>query len=210
MKAPWPGGHRVRRCARLALPRLGLVPTLAVVAAIGLTTVFAAGASAAVLTASPYEYLGWGNPQPPTEVMSATGLHDVTLAFVLSHKRCNPEWDGQRPLLGGTDQRAIEQIRAAGGDLAVSFGGWSGRKLGTTCRTASQLAGAYQKVIAAYSLEAIDIDIEHTELSSKATRLRVAQALAIVQAHDPGLEISITMPTGLSGPGRAESARMSG
>jgi hypothetical protein len=155
------------------------------------------------LTASPYEYLGWGNPQPPASVISATGVRDLTLAFILSQGRCNPAWDGARPLSGGADQGAIEAIRAAGGDVVVSFGGWSGRKLGSSCKSASALAGAYQKVIDAYKLKAIDIDIEHGEFTSAATRRRVVAALAIVQAANPGLEISITLGTGVGGPERA-------
>jgi chitinase len=162
-----------------------------------------AGASASVLTASPYEYLGWGNPQAPTSVMAASGIHDLTLAFMLSHGRCNPTWDGSRPLTGGPDQSAIEAIRSAGGDVAVSFGGWSGRKLGSSCRSAAALAGAYQKVINAYALRAIDIDIEHTEFTNAATRKRVVAALASVQAANPRLEISITLPTAPNGPDRA-------
>ena len=150
--------------------------------------------------ASPYEYLGWGNPQAPTAVMAATGLQDLTLAFMLSHGTCNPAWDGSRPLLGGTDQAAINAIRAAGGDVTVSFGGWSGRKLGSSCKTAAALAGAYQKVIDAYSLKSIDIDIEHGEFNNKKTRVRVVAALAAVQAANPGLEISVTMGTGEAGP----------
>lgn len=42
---------------------------------------------------------------------------------------------------GGADQAAIEAIRGAGGDVVVSFGGWSGKKLGSSSRmvsTASQ------------------------------------------------------------------------
>lgn len=152
------------------------------------------------LTASPYEYLGWGDPPAPASVLATTGLHDLTLAFILSRGRCNPAWDGWRPLAGGADQRAIEAIRAAGGDVAVSFGGWSGRKLGSSCRTAAALARAYQQVIDAYALRAIDIDIEHTEFASARTRRRVAQALASVQAANPRLEISITMPTEPAGP----------
>ena len=68
---------------------------------------FAAPAAAAqpVELAAPYEYLGWGEPQPPASVLAATGVHDLTLAFILSRGKCNPEWDGQRPLLGGSDQR---------------------------------------------------------------------------------------------------------
>src|SRR5271166_3288067 len=122
--------------------------------------------------AAPYEYLGWGDPQPPTSVMAWTGLDDLTLAFILSHGSCNPEWDGSRPLLGGSDQAAIESIRAAGGEVDVSFGGWSGKKLGNSCRTPAALAAAYQKVIDAYSLKAIDIDIEHGEFTNKKVRKR--------------------------------------
>ena len=59
--------------------------------------------------AAPYEYMGWGDPQPPAEVLADTGLHDLTLAFILSRGKCNPEWDGRRPLLGGSDQAAIER-----------------------------------------------------------------------------------------------------
>ncbi len=55
-------------------------------------------------------------------------------------------------------------------------------------------------MIAAYSLKAIDIDIEHGEMSNKKTRVRVVEALAQVQRADPGLAISITMGTAESGP----------
>ncbi len=152
--------------------------------------------------AAPYEYMGWGDPQPPAQVMAASGIRDFTLAFVLSKGSCNPEWDGGRPLLGGVDQRTIEAIREAGGEVVVSFGGWSGKKLGSSCKTASALAAAYEKVIAAYSLHAIDVDIEHTEFTNKKTRLRVVQALSQVAQTDPGIEISITMGTEQSGPER--------
>jgi chitinase len=160
-----------------------------------------AGASSQpVELAAPYEYLGWGNPQPPTSVMAATGIQDFTLAFILSHGSCNPEWDGARPLTGGSDEAAIESIRAAGGEVDVSFGGWSGKKLGNSCKTASALADAYQKVIDAYSLKAIDIDIEHTEFTSAKVRKRVVGALAIVQGTNPGLEISVTFASNETGP----------
>jgi chitinase len=150
--------------------------------------------------AAPYEYLGWGSPQAPANVLAASGVSDLTLAFVLSHGACNPEWDGSRPLLGGSDQAAIASIRAAGGDVVASFGGWSGKKLGSSCRTPAALAGAYQKVIDAYSLRAIDIDIEHGEVSSAAVRKRVIAALAIVRSANPGIEISITFAATDAGP----------
>jgi chitinase len=185
--------------------QLGLLFTAAIAAAImcGLAAFGASSAGAStqpVEMAAPYEYLGWGEPQPPTSVMAATGIQDFTLAFILTRGKCNPEWDGERPLLGGTDQRTIEAIRVAGGEVDVSFGGWSGKKLGNSCRTPTALAGAYQKVINDYSLHAIDIDIEHTEFTSRKVRKRVIEALAIVHADDPSLEISITFGTEETGP----------
>jgi chitinase len=173
----------------------------AVACALALVSPSPAGASTQPIEmAAPYEYLGWGDPQPPASVITTTGLHDVTLAFVLSHGKCNPEWDGERPLLGGSDQKAIESIRAAGGEVDVSFGGWSGKKLGSSCKTPEALAAAYQKVIDAYSLRAIDVDIEHGELNSKKVRKRVIEALAIVQRQNPGIEISVTFGTEEGGP----------
>ena len=84
--------------------------------------------------------------------------------------------------------------------MDVSFGGWSGKKLGSSCKTPAALAAAYQKVIAAYSLKAIDMDIEHAEFTSKKTRRRVVEALAILQREDPAIEISITFASNETGP----------
>src|SRR6266540_1730525 len=102
------------------------------------------------MAAAPCEYFGWGNPQDPTTVMARTGIRWFTLAFILSDGGCNPKWDGRRGLTGGVDQANINKIRARGGDVVVSFGGWAGTKLGEKCSTAAALAGAYQKVINAY------------------------------------------------------------
>ena len=96
--------------------------------------------------AAPYLYEGWGSPPNPATVMNATGVKWFTMAFILSNGYCNPMWDGNRPLTGGDDQSKINSIRSAGGDIVVSFGGWSGNKLGEKCSSASSLAGAYQKV----------------------------------------------------------------
>jgi hypothetical protein len=135
-----------------------------------------ASAAGPGIAVAPYEYFGWGSPQNPTSVMSATGVRWFTLAFMLSNGDCTAAWDGERPLAGGNDQAKINAIRAAGGDVIVSFGGWSGDKLGEHCSSASALAGAYQRVINAYSLKAIDVDIENTEFGSATVRQRVISA----------------------------------
>ncbi|MEU0206704.1 alpha-galactosidase [Streptomyces canus] len=159
-----------------------------------------AAAASPGMAVAPYEYLGWGNPPNPTSVMSATGVKWFTLAFILSDGGCNPKWDGSRPLTGGTDQSRIDAIRSAGGDVIVSVGGWSGNKLGERCSSASALAGAYQKVIDAYRLKALDIDIENTEWSKATVRQRVVDALKTVKANNPGLKTVITFGTTTSGP----------
>ncbi|MFD8723851.1 alpha-galactosidase [Streptomyces sp. NPDC059629] len=159
-----------------------------------------AAAASPGFAVAPYEYLGWGSPQNPTSVMSATGVKWFTLAFVLSDGTCNPKWDGSRPLTGGDDQAKINAIRAAGGDVVVSVGGWSGDKLGEKCSSAAALAGAYQKVISAYQLKALDIDIENTEWSNATVRQRVVDALKTVKANNPGLKTVITFGTTTGGP----------
>jgi hypothetical protein len=151
--------------------------------------------------AAPYLYEGWGNPPSVSTVMSATGIKQFTMAFMLSGGGCTPSWDSSRPLTGGVDQQVINQIRAGGGDVEISFGGWSGNKLGPNCSTAAALAGAYQQVINAYNLKYIDIDIENTdEFESEAVQDRILNALKTVKANNPGIKTIVTFGTSTTGP----------
>jgi cellulose binding protein with CBM2 domain/fibronectin type III domain protein len=158
-------------------------------------------AQPAVSAGAPYLYLGWGNPPNAPSVMSATGVKTFTMAFVLSGGGCTPAWDGARPLTGGVDAQVISQIRAAGGDVIPSFGGWSGNKLGPNCSSPQALAGAYQQVINAYNLNAIDIDIENTdEFENEVVQDRILNALKIVKQNNPGIKTVITFGTSTTGP----------
>ncbi|WST27301.1 carbohydrate binding domain-containing protein [Streptomyces xanthophaeus] len=151
--------------------------------------------------AAPYLYMGWGNPPSATTVMNATGVKWFTMAFILSSGGCNPSWDGQRPLTGGVDQSTISAIRAAGGDVVPSIGGWQGNKLGPNCSTPEALAGAYQQVIDAYGLKAIDVDIENTdEFENAVVQDRILGALKIVKQNNPGLKTILTFGTSTTGP----------
>ncbi|MGC9671462.1 cellulose binding domain-containing protein [Planosporangium sp. 12N6] len=159
------------------------------------------GTPGSKLPAAPYLYLGWGNPPSATTVMSATGIKAFTMAFMLSGGGCNPMWDSQRPLTGGADQQTINAIRGAGGDVEISFGGWSGNKLGPNCADANALAGAYQKVIDAYKLKVIDVDIENSdEFENDTVRRRIVDALKIVKQRNPGIKTVLTFGTGKTGP----------
>ncbi|WP_326590307.1 RICIN domain-containing protein [Streptomyces brevispora] len=156
--------------------------------------------SPGAMAVAPYLYNGWGSPPSPTTVMNATGVKWFTLAFVLSNGYCNPQWDGGRPLTGGVDQQTVNTVRAAGGDVIPSFGGWSGNKLESSCSSAAELAAAYQKVINAYGLKAIDIDIEADAYASATVQQRTVDALKTVKAANPGIKLYVTFGTGQSGP----------
>jgi len=150
--------------------------------------------------AAPYAYLGWGNLPDPRTIMTATGVKWFTMAFMLSNGACTPLWDGSRPLTGGADQTTINNIRGAGGDVAISFGGASGPWLEQTCSSASALAGAYQQVINAYSLKAIDIDIEGTVYNNATLQQRTIDALKTVKTNNPNLTVYVTFPSDRTGP----------
>ncbi|MFE3638861.1 carbohydrate binding domain-containing protein [Streptomyces sp. NPDC059168] len=168
---------------------------------VSVTTDAGTGGGGGFKQAAPYLYEGWGDPPNPTTVMSATGVKWFTMAFVLDSGGCNPAWDGSRALTGGADQTAVNQIRSAGGDVVPSFGGWQGSKLGANCSSASALAGALQKVIDAYSLKAIDMDIENTdEFENEAVQARILTALKTVKANNPGLRTIVTFGTSTTGP----------
>jgi hypothetical protein len=149
---------------------------------------------------APYYYNGFGSPPNISTVMSATGVRWFTMAFVLSSGTCNPQWDGFRPLTGGVDQGTIGTVRAGGGDVVPSFGGASGNKLEISCTSAPALAAAYQRVISAYGLRAIDIDIEGDAYSNPTVQQRTVDALKTIRASNPGLTIYVTFPANQSGP----------
>ncbi|MBW4702950.1 cellulose binding domain-containing protein [Micromonospora sp. RL09-050-HVF-A] len=169
-------------------------------AAVSATTTGCTGGNG-TMAAAPYLYPGWGDPPAPATVMGATGVKWFTIAFVLSGGGCTPAWDGSGPLTGGAHANTIAAIRAAGGDVIPSFGGWSGNKLGPNCASASALAGAYQQVINAYGLKAIDIDIENSdEFENEVVQDRILGALKIVKQNNPGIRTIVTFGTSTTGP----------
>jgi len=175
--------------------------TATAAAVTGLVTAPAGAAVEAGGKGAPYLYLGWGNPPSPATVMSATGIKWFTMAFINASGGCNPAWDSNRALTGSADATAISQIKAAGGQVVPSFGGYQGNKLGPNCSSASALAGAYQKVINAYGLKAIDIDIENTDEFENATvQDRILGALKIIKTNNPGVQTIVTFGTATTGP----------
>lgn len=191
------GAARTGAVLALAMAALGMAATAA-------TSRSAPGPAApqppAPMAVAPYLSLGWGSPPSPEKVMEATGVRWFSLAFVLSKGTCDPYWDGHRPLTGGVDERTVRAVRKAGGDVIPSFGGGLGHKLEQSCPDEKSLAAAYQKVIDAYGLKAIDIDIEMGAYRSEAAQRKTLGALSLVKKADPDLVVYITLPSYRSGP----------
>ena len=135
------------------------------------------------------------NPASISSIISGSGENQFNLAFVLDSGGCTPAWDGSASMPVSSDTAVladVNAIRAAGGDVAVSFGGYNGTELGSTCGSTSALAGAYQQVVTRYRLTRVDFDYENTALDSN-TAVRFG-AIKILEADNPGLRVSLTIP----------------
>ena len=123
-----------------------------------------------------------------------TGVKDFNLAFVTSGGGCDPKWGGSGELGNDPVAQQIPALRAAGGDVRVSFGGANGSELGLACTSADDLAAAYGKVIDQFKLTKVDFDIEGGALPNTEANTRRAQAIAQLQKKHPGLDVSFTLP----------------
>jgi chitinase len=136
-------------------------------------------------------------------VTQTTGQKYYTLAFITGNG-CNAAWAGTI-LLSQTGtylpnlDSDISSIRAQGGDVIFSFGGEAGQELAQTCSTASALQAQYQAVVSKYSATHLDFDIEGGEQGDSTTYDRRDSALAALQAANPGLTISFTLPSATTG-----------
>ena len=193
---------------------LGAVSAMTVVAGavVAIQAVGSAPAIAATTALSsnwyasaPYDMPLDNTPPDLTQVMAATGEKAYVLAFVLAENNstCAPAWDGGGSVVSSGDSVAaqINALRADGGDVAVSFGGYNGTKLGQVCGSASATAGAEQQVINAYGLHAIDLDLEEPEYESSSAIANELGAAQILQQNNPGIYISVTIPGTTSGTG---------
>ncbi len=130
---------------------------------------------------------------------AAEGTKFFNLAFITSSGACTPAWGGVTALTDPSISADISALRAAGGDVRVSFGGASGTELAQSCSSASALAAAYQKVVTAFSLKYVDFDVEGAAVADTASVSLRNQALATLEANNPGLKVSYTLPVLPSG-----------
>ena len=164
----------------------------------------AAGSGTEPGVAAPYVDMGaWPTPNLP-QLASATGLKQFSLGFVINGSAaCTASWFNAFDPAGGWDKADFDAIRAASGDVRVSFGGENGTELAQSCTDVSSLTAQYQKVVNAYSLDRIDFDIEGAAVADHASVDRRSAAIAAVQAAQRAkgrdLKVSLTLPVLPSG-----------
>jgi chitinase len=145
----------------------------------------------------------WNSPSAMTNAMNSTGNKFWTLAFVISGGGCNGLFNGDTSISDAGWTSAVNTVRAAGGDVIVSFGGASGTELGQACTTVSTLQAAYKSVIDTLNLTRIDLDIEGAPLDDTSANDRRNTALANLQsqyaAAGKTLAVDYTLPVAPTG-----------
>src|ERR1700753_4118494 len=104
-------------------------------------------------------------------------------------------------------QSQISALQAEGGDVSISFGGYTvdsdGTDLGNQCSSASAMATQVESAVTTMNVTHLDFDIESSEETNSTDFTRTAQALALVRswASSTGraLNISYTLPVLPSG-----------
>jgi hypothetical protein len=149
-------------------------------------------------------YVESWNGTSVANLASTTGHKFWTLAFIISNGSCTATWNGDTLLSSNLYLNDINNLRAMGGDVIISFGGASGTELGQACGSVAALQAAYQSVITKYNLTWIDLDIEGASIADSASITRRNQAIRALEAANPNLRVSYTLPvnpTGLDGNG---------
>jgi len=143
---------------------------------------------------APYMYIGSDDNFKLTECDDACGQKFYTIAFIIGDKHGNPAWDGRWPMEQNVYADQINQIRSRGGDVIASFGGEAGTEISISETNTATLEAKYQSVIDRYKLTWLDFDIEGDSLSKTGANARRNTVLARLQARNPGLMVSYTLP----------------
>ncbi|MFJ4767721.1 cellulose binding domain-containing protein [Streptomyces uncialis] len=142
---------------------------------------------------APYVDMGaWPTPSLPT-LASESGLKNFSLGFITA-TTCKAMWFNHFDPRTGWAGEDIAALRAAGGEVKVSFGGAGGREPAQTCDSVDALFAEYDAVVTQYDLKYVDFDIEGSATADPVSIARRSAALARLQQAHPGLRISLTLP----------------
>ena len=155
---------------------------------------------------APYVDTGLSNTTLTT-VAADYGTKYFTLAFV-NGSGC--QWS--LPQSGWQSQ--VSALQAEGGDVSISFGGYTvdtdGTDLGAQCSSAAAMAAQVESVVTSFNVTHLDFDIESNEQYNSSDLALTAQALNQVRSWASGqgeqLTISYTipvLPTGFTSTGES-------
>jgi hypothetical protein len=123
---------------------------------------------------------------------NGSGNKHYTLAFILG-AGCSASWFGAFPMNTAEADAIgtrINELRAVGGDVIISFGGAAAPELADVCSTVSTLQAQYQAVVTKYSLKTMDLDIEDFPPTAIDNRNKALKGL---EAANPNLKVQYTL-----------------
>jgi hypothetical protein len=188
---------------RMAL--LGSSGLLTLGAVAGCVPTMPASAAPAVPEIAPYFETSATHTGNLNTAIASHGLKSFTVAFVLG-KGCSPTWDNSTPISTATAENAlVTKAKSKGAIPIISFGGAEGTELAKACPSptktpnTTKLVAAYSSVINKFGVTKVDFDIEGTAISDAATNNYRFLAIKTLEKNYPKLEVSLTIPVGLSG-----------
>jgi hypothetical protein len=139
-----------------------------------------------------------------TATAQASGARYFSLAFLQSTGKssCSIDWNSNSSQPLNYYNSDIASLRAMGGDVMPTFGGYSadqgGTEIADSCTNVSQIAADYESVITTLGVTRLDMDIEAKSLNNTAGIDRRNKALALTQqwaaANGIPLQIQYTLP----------------
>ncbi|HLX47395.1 MAG TPA: chitinase [Streptosporangiaceae bacterium] len=185
---------------------LGLIISAAVAwPAAGTVTAAAAYTALPVHVYAPY-YETYLAPNTPsiTATAQASGAKYFSLAFLQATSKgsCSIDWNSNSSQPLGYYNSDIASLRALGGDVIPTFGGYSadqgGTEIADSCTNVSQIAADYEQVITTLGVTRLDMDVEAKSLNNTAGIDRRNKAIALTEqwaaANGIPLQIQYTLP----------------
>jgi hypothetical protein len=139
-----------------------------------------------------------------TQEAQASGAKYFSLAFLQATSKgsCSIDWNSNSSQPLSYYNSDIANLRALGGDVIPTFGGYSadqgGTEIADACTNVNTIAADYESVITTLGVTRLDMDVEAKSLNNTAGIDRRNKALAIVQqwaaANNIPLQVQYTLP----------------
>src|SRR5258706_13733734 len=140
-------------------------------------------------------------PNPPslTATSQASGAKYFSLAFLQSTGKgsCSLAWNGNSAQPLNYYAADIASLRAAGGDVIPSFGGFSadqgGTEIADSCKDVNAIAAHYESVITTLGVTPLDMDVEAKSLNNTAGIDRRNKAIALTEPRAASYNIPLQL-----------------